>query len=380
MQNQIILSIGSNLGNRSQNIRSAVDEIHFAIGTVLKVSAIYETAPWGFSSEAFLNIVLLLESAKPAQEVLKIILDIEIKLGRIRNNTSTYEARTIDIDIIDYNNLIINTEKLVLPHPTMHLRQFVLQPMKDLNIGYQHPVILRSLKELIENCDDQSSVIFFENIENPLTKINLQKYNYIAIEGNIGAGKTTLANTIARHFNAKMVLERFADNPFLPKFYKDQSRYAFPLEMSFLADRYKQLSDDLAQFDLFSDFVVADYHIFKSLIFAKVTLQEDEFRLYKTMFEIVYKEMPKPDLYVFLYQNTDRLLSNIKKRGRDYEQEISSEYLDKINQGYLDYIKQQQDLNVVIIDVSERDFVHNHEDYLFILDEIAKKCKISRKV
>jgi deoxyadenosine/deoxycytidine kinase len=142
--------------------------------------------------------------------------------------------------------------------------------------------------------------------------------------------------------------------------------------MSFLADRYQQLSDDLAQFDLFKDFVIADYHIFKSLIFAKITLAEDEYRLYRNLFDIIYKEMPKPDLYVYLYQNTTRLLQNIKKRGRSYEQNISAEYLDKINNGYLEYIKSQTDLNVLIIDVSDRDFVKKHEDYLFILNQIQK--------
>jgi deoxyguanosine kinase len=182
-----------------------------------------------------------------------------------------------------------------------------------------------------------------------------------------------LTTKIADDFNAKTVLERFADNPFLPKFYKDQNRYAFPLEMSFLADRYQQISDDLAQFDLFKDFIVADYHIFKSLIFAKVTLHEDEVRLYKTLFDIIYKEMPKPDLYIYLYQNTERLLQNIKRRGRNYEQEIPADYLDKINRGYLDYIKSQTDLNVLIIDVSDRDFVKKQEDYIFILNEIQKK-------
>ena len=133
------------------------------------------------------------------------------------------------------------------------------------------------------------------------------------------------------------------------------------------------MADDLSQFDLFKDFVVADYHIFKSLIFAKVTLQEDEFRLYKTLFDIIYKEMPKPDLYVYLYQNTDRLLKNIKKRGRSYEQEIPGEYLEKINQGYLDYIKTQTDLNVLVIDVSEYDFVKKQTDYIKVLDAIQEK-------
>ena len=143
-----------------------------------------------------------------------------------------------------------------------------------------------------------------------------------------------------------------------------------------MADRYKQLSDDLAQFDLFKDFIIADYHIFKSIIFAKVTLQEDEFRLYKTMFDIIYKEMPKPDLYIYLYQNTERLLENIKKRGRSYEQEIPGDYLEKINHGYLDYIKSKTDWNVLIIDVSDKDFVKKQDDYLQILEQIKGKIVV----
>ena len=229
------------------------------------------------------------------------------------------------------------------------------------------------MHELLLLSEDKSNCKVIQNLEIPIARLKLDHFNYIAIEGNIGAGKTTLTNKLAEDFNAKSVLERFADNPFLPKFYEDQNRYAFPLEMSFLADRYQQISDDLAQFDLFKDFIVADYHIFKSLIFAKVTLAEDEFRLYKTMFDIIYKEMPKPDLYIYLYQTTERLLENIKERGRNYEQEIPAEYLEKINNGYLDYIKSQTNLNILIIDVTNRDFQNNQEDYVYILNEIQNK-------
>jgi deoxyadenosine/deoxycytidine kinase len=255
----------------------------------------------------------------------------------------------------------------------MQDRKFVLLPVQDLNLDWKHPVFQKTIAELIAITPDESICTVVQDLKNPLQEIPLQKFNYIAIEGNIGAGKTTLAHKIADDFNAKTVLERFADNPFLPKFYKDQNRYAFPLEMSFLADRYQQLSDDLAQFDLFKDFIVADYHIFKSLIFAKITLAEDEYRLYRNLFDIIYKEMQKPDLYVYLYQNTERLLENIKRRGRTYEQNISAEYLDKINNGYLEFIKSQTDLNVLIIDVSDRDFVKKQEDYLFILNQIQRK-------
>jgi 2-amino-4-hydroxy-6-hydroxymethyldihydropteridine diphosphokinase len=372
-QHQVVLSIGSNQGNRLANIESCIALIHQEVGTVIEVSKLYETPAWGFESDAFYNCALLLHSNLSAQKILNQVLKVEKQLGRIRSNQEGYQSRIIDIDLIVFDNEIIESEKLTIPHPLMQNRNFVLLPMRDLKLDWKHPVFHKTINELIASTPDDSSCTVVQDLKNPLREIPLENYNYIAFEGNIGAGKTTLVHKIAEDFNAKTVLERFADNPFLPKFYKDQNRYAFPLEMSFLADRYQQLSDDLAQFDLFKDFIVADYHIFKSLIFAKITLQEDEYRLYRNLFDIIYKEMPKPDLYIYLYQNTGRLLENIKKRGRAYEQNIEGEYLEKINNGYLEYIKSQVDLNVLIIDVSNRDFVKNHEDYLFILNEIQKK-------
>ena len=375
VQNQAILSIGSNQGNRLENIQKCIQLIQLEMGTVFSVSKLYESPSWGFESDSFYNCAIAIHTHISAQKLLTGLLKIEKKLGRIRSSQEGYQPRIIDVDIVSFENDIINTATLVVPHPQMQKRLFVLIPMKDLQLEFIHPVLQKTTQELINICEDKSSCKVISDLELPIEKYNLQQYNYIAIEGNIGAGKTTLAEKIAQDFNAKTVFERFADNPFLPKFYKDQNRYAFPLEMSFLADRYQQLSDDLAQFDLFKDFIVADYHIFKSLIFAKVTLQDDEFRLYKTLFDIIYKEMPKPDLYVYLYQNTDRLLQNIKRRGRSYEQEIAGDYLDKINKGYLDYINTQANLNVLIIDVSERDFVKNQSDYVYILDEIRKKME-----
>lgn len=374
-QHQVILSLGSNQGNRLETILTCIDLIHNEVATVVKVSKIYETPAWGFESEPFYNAAVLIYTSKTAQKILKQALKVEKTLGRVRSKDLGYQPRIIDIDIIAFDEEIIETENLQIPHPLLQDRKFVLQPLLDLELDWQHPILKKSIAQLLLQTNDKSEIKAVHTFVSPIEKLVLQQFNYIAIEGNIGAGKTTLASKIAEDCNAKLVLERFADNPFLPKFYKDQSRYAFPLEMSFLADRYQQLSDDLAQFDLFKDFVVADYHIFKSLIFAKVTLQEDEFRLYKTMFDIIHKEMPKPDLYVYLYQNTERLLENIKKRGRSYEQEIPADYLEKINQGYLDYIKTQTDLNVLIIDVSELDFVKKQEDYVFLLNEINTKIK-----
>lgn len=373
VQHQVTLAIGSNQGNRLENIEQCLQLIHQEVGTVVRVSSLYESPSWGFESDAFYNCAVLIHTFSEAEVVLNQILALEKTLGRVRLNLEGYQARLIDIDLIFFDDEVIATDNLQVPHPLLQDRNFVLLPLADLKLDIVHPILKKTVKELIAISADASVCKNIGALQNPLKDIPLENYNYIAFEGNIGAGKTTLTNKIAEDFNAKTVLERFADNPFLPKFYQDQNRYAFPLEMSFLADRYQQLSDDLAQFDLFKDFLVADYHIFKSLIFAKITLADDEYRLYRNLFDIIYKEMPKPDLYVYLYQNSERLLQNIKKRGRDYEQNIAAAYLDKINSGYLDYIKSQKDLNVLIVDVSDKDFVKNQADYLFILDEIRKK-------
>jgi deoxyadenosine/deoxycytidine kinase len=304
---------------------------------------------------------------------MQVLLKIEKELGRTRDKSKGYESRIIDLDIIFYEDEVINTKLLTVPHPEMHKRRFVLQPLSDIAPQVEHSKKKKAVSELLENCKDNSEVEPINIwLKNPSKSYNFSLYNYIAIEGNIGAGKTSLATQISREFNAKLILERFADNPFLPKFYKEPQRYAFTLEMSFLADRYQQISDDLSQLDLFKDFIVSDYDVFKSLIFSKITLPEDEFRLYRKLFYQVYKDIAKPDLYVYLYQNTERLQKNIKKRGRNYEQDIEDDYLDKINSGYLDFLKNHPEFNVKIIDISERDFVKNREDYLWVLDEICK--------
>ncbi|HBK82024.1 MAG TPA: 2-amino-4-hydroxy-6-hydroxymethyldihydropteridine diphosphokinase [Flavobacterium sp.] len=373
LQNQIVLSLGSNMGNKLNNIQTCVDLIHNKIATVIKVSKVYQTPAWGFESSDFYNCVLLVHTSKSVQKILKEVLQLEKKLGRIRTNDISYQARSIDIDIILCNEECVLTDDLTIPHKLMHKRKFVLVPMLDLQLEWQHPNFKKSIYELLENCEDSSDCNFVSHLSHP-NHLLLQNLNYIAIEGNIGSGKTTFATKLAEDYNAKLVLERFADNPFLPKFYQDKNRFAFPLEMSFLADRYHQLSADLAQFDLFKDLVVTDYYMFKSLLFAKITLQEDEYRLYKAIFNFFQKEIPKPNLYIYLYQNTENLLKNIKKRGRPFEQNIEANYLEKINKGYLDFIKTQTHLNILVIDCSQLDFVKKQEDYIFLLNEICSKA------
>lgn len=194
------------------------------------------------------------------------------------------------------------------------------------------------------------------------------RYNYITIEGCIGAGKTTLSSKIASEFGAKLILEQFEENAFLPKFYEDPEHYAFPLEMSFLAERYRQLRDLLSHGDLFASFTIADYFIDKCIIFSKNTLQSDEYALYTKLYNIITSFLPRPELLVYLYKDIDLLISNIKKRGRDYEQSISPKYLSDIQEGYLNHLKSISNIPVVVIDTNNIDFVEKETDYKKMVD------------
>lgn len=360
------------MGNRFEHLQNAVNFLFEEVGSIVKISSIYETPAMGFEGDPFLNCAIWLQTEMKPSKVLKTILKIEKKMGRKRNASKTYASRPIDIDIIFIDGLVLNSEKLTVPHPEVEKRKFVLQPLAELNSHLIHPVSNKNIIKLLAETEDKSVLQKQSKwLSNPLKDFNISKYNYIAIEGNIGAGKTSLAAKIANDFNSKLILERFKDNPFLPKFYEDSARYAFPLEMSFLADRYQQLVDDITQLDLFKEAVIADYDVNKSLIFAQITLTEAEFSLYKRLFGVMHKELPKPDLYVYLYQNTNRLLENIKNRGRKYEQSIEASYLQKLNAGYLEFIKNQHSETIKIIDISEIDFMNNRTDYLKILKEIV---------
>ena len=366
IQRLTYLSLGSNQGRKLNNLQEAIYEIAESIGAIHKISSVYKTDSWGFKGDVFYNICIAVSTYLPPEELLKNILNIETKLGRKREQNNKYTNRKIDIDILLFDDEIVFSKNIIIPHPRMLDRKFVLVPLAEIAGNTLHPIEKKTLNICLNNTIDTSEIHKISSkLQMPIPLI--EKYNYVAIEGNIGSGKTSLSNLMSDEFNAKIVLERFADNPFLPKFYEDQERFAFPLEMSFLADRYQQLTDDLAQFDLFKNFIVSDYYIFKSLIFAQVTLQKEEYALYRKMFDIMYKEISKPDLYIYLYQNTDRLLENIKKRGRIYEQNIEASYLQKIHVGYINFIKTEQDLNTLIIDVSELDFVNNHKDYREVL-------------
>jgi deoxyguanosine kinase len=197
-------------------------------------------------------------------------------------------------------------------------------------------------------------------------------YHFITIEGNIGAGKTTLAHMLSKHFNARLILEAFADNPFLPKFYENPQQFAFPLELFFMAERYKQLKDLLHTQDLFNSITISDYLFTKCLLFAKVNLPTDEFRLYQRLFDIIHNQLVQPDLLIYLHAPVSKLQQNIKKRNRSYEQQISDDYLFSIQETYTQYIK-QHNVKTLFVDTSNADFLSNEKHLQIIIDALDKE-------
>jgi len=188
------------------------------------------------------------------------------------------------------------------------------------------------------------------------------KYNYLVIEGNIGAGKTSLASLLAEETGSRLVLEAFSDNPFLAKFYEDPGRYAFQLELSFLSERYHQIKTELGHPDLFGQSVISDYFLAKSFIFSKYNLKNDEMKLFEKLFSIINLQAPKPDLYVYLHLPVEKLLENIKLRGRSYEKHIQFDYLKEVQEGYFGFFKSQREMKILLIDTSQIDFVNKESD------------------
>jgi 2-amino-4-hydroxy-6-hydroxymethyldihydropteridine diphosphokinase len=376
----VFFSLGSNVGDSLETLEKSRVLIEYRVGKIMDFSPIYRSEPWGFESEDwFYNQVIRCETLLLPNDILQQILEIETELGRTRctggvcspnghaDHAPTYESRTIDIDILYFDHEIISTDVLQIPHKHIQDRKFVLMPLCDIASDFVHPILKKTSLELLYNCEDKGRVEICRDAINRVST-GPPKYPYIAIEGVIGVGKTTLATMLSETFNAKLVLERFADNPFLPKFYEDQEKYAFPLELSFMAERFQQAQNDLISPDLFHDMVVSDYITEKSLIFAGKTLPEDVFSLYAKLFYIIFAQLPKPDLLVYLYAAPEKLKQNIIKRGRDYEQNIKLDYLAELQDGYLEHFKAVQNQKVLIIDVNNLDFVSNHKDYRQILN------------
>ena len=372
--NIVYLSLGSNLGDKINNLQTTINLIDSKVGDVLLISSVYQTKAEGFVGEDFLNCCVSLRTSMEPKILIKELINIESQNGRLRSNRNIYESRSIDIDILFYEDKIINQHNLTIPHPRMNERDFVIKPLLDIAKSKIHPVLNRTISEIDLDLGDTEIIKINDDLVLPVIE-KLKSIKNIVIEGNIGVGKTCLSEKLSKDLNKELILEGYMDNPFLEKYYENPDRYALNVELTFLTDRCRQLSDSKNQISLFSSGLVSDYDIFKSLVFAGISLKEIEYNLFRKIFTYMTKDLFKSNLIIYLLQSTEQLLENIKKRGRGFEKKIDKKYLDKINQGYLNYLKNNSDLNIIYVDVSDLDFVESKTDYFELLYRVKKKLR-----
>ena len=372
--NIVYLSLGSNLGDKINNLQTTINLIDSKVGDVLLISSVYQTKAEGFVGEDFLNCCVSLRTSMEPKVLIKELINIESQNGRLRSNRNIYESRSIDIDILFFEDKIINQHNLTIPHPRMNERNFVIKPLLDIAKSKIHPVLNRTISEIDLDLGDTEIIKTNDDLALPVIE-KLKSIKNIVIEGNIGVGKTCLSEKLSKDLNKELILEGYMDNPFLEKYYENPDRYALNVELTFLTDRCRQLSDFNNQISLFSSGLVSDYDIFKSLVFAGISLKEIEYILFRKIFTYMTKDLFKSNLIIYLLQSTEQLLENIKKRGRGFEKKIDKKYLDKINQGYLNYLKNNSDLNIIYVDVSDLDFVESKTDYFELLYRVKKKLR-----
>ena len=365
LEKHIFISLGSNLGNRLDNLTKALVLLEAEDIEVLIISPIYETIPWGFESTSFYNACAQLATTLTPEHLIKTILRVEEKLGRVRNSEEGYSARIIDLDILSFDDLIINSPLLTLPHPRLHLRNFVLVPLSQIAPSWRHPILKKSISELIYDSPDEALCNPF-----PLsfwTPAIFEAFPFIAIEGNIGVGKTTLAKKLSDRYQVPILLEGYADNPYLKLFYNEPEKYALDVETFFLNDRLKQVDDFWAQNN---GPAVADYVLYKSLVFAAQNLDSETFKKYKASFLKYINKQKSPSILVFLKAEVPHLQNQIKKRGRSYEQNIEDAYLKKIEVGYRKILKTELPFLVLKIDAANYDFKKSEQGFQHLLRKI----------
>ena len=370
--NKVYLSLGSNLGDKIRNLQNAINLIDSEVGNVFSISNVYQTKAQGFTGDDFYNCCISLNTVLKPAALLTQLLKIERLNGRKRSNADSYQSRNIDIDILFYEDEIIDANNLVIPHPRMHTRNFVITPLLDIAKSKIHPVIKETIESINSNLISNEIIKIDDCLFVPIF-LKLKSIKNIVIEGNIGVGKTSLSKKLSKDLNKELLLEGYMENPFLEKYYENPDRYALNVELTFLTDRCRQLSDFNNQMNFFNSGLVADYDIFKSLVFAGVSLKELDFNLFRKIYYYMTKDLFKSNLIIYLLQSSDQLLNNIKKRGRGFEKQITKNYLDKINNAYLTHLKNNPELKVIYIDVSDLNFVESENHYLELLFRIKSK-------
>jgi len=347
------------MGDRQMFLQLAIGLITYRIGRVKQLSSVVETPAWGFEGDAFYNACVGVETALNPQDVLNELLAIESLLGRERKKAEGYQARTIDLDILFYEDKVINTEHLNIPHPRMEKRNFVLAPLAEIAPDFKHPVLKQSIRQLVADSQDKANVTSLKD-ELMLPK----RQQFVAIEGNIAVGKTSFTQLLQAAVGGTLLHENFFDNPYLADFYQDPETYALKVETAFLEERIHQLTTFFSQKNTRP--VIADFSLEKSLLFARQNLSARDFDAYKKQYLKVNEGLPQPDLVLFLVQSVPQLQKNIEKRGRDFEQDISDDYLQKIETGYLQW-KENSTLNICELNTKGIDFIEDPEDFFPLL-------------
>lgn len=359
---QAIISLGSNLGNRLELLQKALILIENQLIKVDALSSLYESPAWGFEGSPFYNACAKIKTDLNPVELLKVFLQIEEKLGRFRGTKQGYAARQIDLDLLFYDDFVFSSDYLTLPHPRLQLRNFVLVPLEEIAPKWEHPVFKKTISQLLKQSPDQDRLkkLPFQKWSPPI----FDAFPYIVIEGNIGVGKTTLAQKIASNYQLPLLPETFAKNPYLEKFYTDPFSYSLVLEQFFLKDRIEQTS---AFWNQNKDKAISDYNIQKSLIFARQNLNDLDFNVFKEHFDQLYSRHKLPDLMVYLHTDIKTLQAQIINRGRPYEQKIKKEYLEQIESGYQKLIQSELSYPVVSISTKNLDFKTNQTNYQTLL-------------
>lgn len=367
------VGLGSNLGDRVGEIAAAVraldDEPEIEI---IRVSPIYEGPAHtldGRDQPAYLNAVAELRTTLEPDLLLALFGRIERAAGRDRRDTERWQPRTLDLDILLYGDRVIRTESLTIPHPRLDERRFVLQPLADLDPTLVVPILGETVADLLAHCPDASDLRVIQPSPDSAAYIP-DSLRYVVVEGVIGAGKTTLARLLAERMGARLVLEEFEENPFLPDFYRDSVRWAFHTQLAFLASRFRQ-QKDLGARDLFHHATVADYTFDKDRIFAHITLDGDELQLYENLYGLMESATPQPDLVVYLQSSVDRLMHNIAQRGRPYEKNMERGYIAELAGAYDRYFKHYSKSPLLIVNSTDIDFVNDPEDFGRLLRRIA---------
>jgi len=372
MLRKAYLSLGSNQGDRLEFLQSTLLGLEELPLTIIAQSHLYETPAWGFEGTTFYNACIAVETILTPSELLNGMLQLEQKLGRYRSAAVGYQSRTIDLDLLAYENRIIQQPALKIPHPLLHQREFVLRPLNEIASQWKHPTLNQTVEQLLAPFEEGT---ILQKPFKDWSPFIFSSFPFLVIEGNIGAGKTTLAQQITSHFDALIMLEKFADNPHLASFYKNPKAHAKALETHFLKERSNAIHRFWKKNQATK--VIADFSFFKSAIFAQNNLSSADFTLFCSDYDAALEKQPLPSLVLYLEAPISFHLQRIKQRARPFEQEITIDYLEKIEEGYATFFRNNPDIPVLKISIENRDFKNNPYDFQWLLRRISAFATLS---